>query len=73
MRKQIFTKHELQLILDYLEGLPLTQRKKKQIRTLRYRARKYYETLKLHFELLEKFRSGETEKIRKENRGEVDA
>ena len=66
MRKGIFTKHELRLLLEYLEGRKLRRKQKIQLYVLRHRAKKYWPTLSFHFELARKLKDMKLSALRKE-------
>ncbi|RLG99356.1 hypothetical protein DRO19_02505 [Candidatus Bathyarchaeota archaeon] len=66
MRNRIFTKHELRLLLQYLEGHKLRRKQKNQLYILRHRIHKYWPTLSFHFELAKKLKDMKLSALRKE-------
>ena len=66
MRSRIFTRHELRLLLEYLEGHKLRRKQKTQLYVLRHRAKKYWPTLSFHFELAKKLKDHKLSALRKE-------
>ena len=66
MRKRIFTKHELRLLLRFLEGEKLRRKEKTQLYVLRHRVKEYWPDLSFHFELAKKLKETKLSALRKE-------
>ena len=66
MRRRIFTKHELRLLLRFLEGEKLRRKEKTQLYVLRHRVKEYWPDLSFHFELAKKLKEMKLSALRKE-------